>query len=63
MRNHKIYPLIWNVILIVITTISNNSNLLFELEIIQRFIGNMMDENHVKLWSNKLTKQLLPILV
>lgn len=63
MRNHKIYPLIWNVILIVNTTISNNSNLLFELEIIQRFIGNMMDENHVKLWSNKLTKQLLPILV
>lgn len=63
MRNHKIYPLIWNVILIVITTISNNSNLLFELEIIQRFIGNMMDENHVKLWSNKLTKQLLPIVV
>lgn len=63
MRNHKIYPLIWNVILIVITTISNNSNLLFELEIIQRFIGNMIDENHVKLWSNKLTKQLLPIVV
>ena len=63
MRNHKIYPLIWNVILIVITTISNNSNLLFELEIIQRFIGNMMDENNVKLWSNKLKKQSLHILV